>query len=1457
MATFTDFFFGANFALWEEAIADIFQSIEDQREAALNAIYLSTALIAELADRYGILVGAKPDPTWQLEVFREHLQEVIQAYLMMSSSRAGIQQVVAATTQVPPILRPINLLQRWLLGFQYLPNRFFVDLDGFVVAEVDGPYKIVDNNNLLVLKINGVEQSFLLPYGDAVTAKEVIDSINSTIIGALAFPFGKRFALETIETDVGGSIQVKVESTADTLFGLDNTLRKNAPLPNGSGVLPFGWRLSGSYIPTNAEDPVPVGTHSAPISFDGAIFGVAQAALTGTVVSPFVGLMSPVFLTNGSFENGFVEWDRTDGPEFFISTTKSRTGSKSLAVVTRTQAVVDTLGQKIVSAVVNTIKTFPKFVPEGCTVRVNGFNQAKTPGAVYISPASPPSVYEWTVSGGVFGYVDQQFSRVPVVSDPDAPTILLTDPSVDFLVKGVKVGMAIHVVEGSNAFDGVIKGVSTHQLFIDQWRNGPQGGPTAAHIASDAAAGSGVVYTADNLQDPAKNFTTLGVQVGADFRTRDKVRVDETLSHFGQITTERQVVRDIASLATTTNPNDTLVPDMGWGASPTPLSATISTSGNPYSVYIRPHNGTSYSVFHTLNEIPDFADDFARISANFLYEVRFLGFDGRVVHSEHHTFRPTPGDAYQEFTIETTTPQGGEKVQLVITVEPDDQITELVTANFAGKVFLSQGKIVPDSELVLVQANGAILRRGPAPKYDYDIDYEEGSILFHPDGPAATPHLPTAALLADGVPVQVAYRFQPKPGALVSIDDISFRCTEDDLNTELHVAVDGKMQKVIFKDPRARAQGVITYSGTPIDATGVILGGETYEFDLGSHDTGTISYTGDPNDGDTITIGGATYEFDNDCIVAPGNIVVLLDLSPDQTFTNLTNAINATSSQVTASINTGTNVVTITATAIGQQDPAIGFSKVGTNYTLAPPSGGLTGGAYSNVTPPNIAVFVTTEDETWARLVEEININSTSVFAEFDLTAKTVTVFAIEPGLVGNDVVFDTFGAVPATLNPATGFLGGGAATHAGGHVEYTGQPADGDTFTVGTITYEFDSNGSTQTTLVPQAGTVTTTGKNVVGVGTAFTTLFEGREISVSGQQRQIVTITDDFNLIVDTPFSPDLVGSAYSLVVPTTTPIPIGTSADETYATVTTKLTSDGVVTATQDTVNGRVDLTAVVAGTAGNSIPFSGTITNAALIPSGGFLSAGVNGDFADPNAPTCDEVRDFINAHTVGLTASCETDGRLTLTSDETGLKSCLVIGHGSANGTLGFETDKGKTNSEAGAKPAWRINVGHPNQSGAMTLDGDLAVVVTFPVGGSMPMSGALSAILTPPSSSPVFILIFSTTDDADFSFIGIDGTLPTTTGTAADVQVAFPVSTTIGELAVTVVTPPGLGNSITYKINVNGADAPGITLVLSGTSTTATATGSVPVNAGDLVCISATVTGTPTASAATFSLGYS
>lgn len=1223
MADFHDFYLGANFAVWEEAIADILQSFEDEREGVLNAIYLSTALITELSERYGVMVGTKPDPTWQLEVFRDHLQEVIQAYLMLSSTKEGVKQTVAAATQMPPILRPIQLLQRWLVGFQYLPNRFFKDLDGFLVATFDGPYQITEENNLLVLKLNGVSQQILLPLGDEITTAEVITSINSQAIGAVAFPFGKRFGIETIERDPGGSVQVEAPSTADTLFGLDNYVHNNSsPPPSGTGTLPFGWRISGDYLAVSPEADPPSGTDSQPVSFDGALFGVGPVVLRGTNVSPFVGLLSPIFLFNGGFEEGFKEWDKTEGPEFFITAAKFRTGIQSLAVVTRNSVVIGADGIKRIVPVTNTIKTAKKFIPEGCTVFVQAYNQASTPGEVYTSPPGPPSVFEWTVSSAVFGYMDQQFSRDPLVPDPDVPTAVLTDTSVDFVAQKVKPGMAVHIVNGPYAFDGIIKGVETHRLLVDQWRNGPSGGPTAAYIRSAAVAGSGVNYTSTSLDDSSHDFTAEGVQTGLDYRTRDKLRIDETISHFGQVTTQRQVVRDIESITTTTNPNDTLVPAGEWGQSPTPLSATLSASGSPYAVYIRPPDGAQYAVFHSLNEIPAFAPNFARISANFLYELRFYGFDGRLIHADQHQFRPEPGDAYEQATFTAMTPKGAETVELAIIVGPDERISEPVTVDFLTPSVLTQTLV--DGDVLVRIRDGKVLVRGGTTLGDYEIG-TEGEIIFQADGPST---------LLSGDVIQAEYFFRPQAGAVVSIDDVEFRCLEEDIRTTFHVAVDQVMQKVVFDTELVPASGTITYTAVPEDADTITIGADTYEFDVGSFDSGTVTYTGQPNDGDTLTIGGLVFEFDSDCIVSPGNVAVYIDASPDLTFTNLKDTINHMSGLVNAVIDTGTNIVTVTAVNPGATVPPISFTKIGTNYTVAPGGGFLTGGGAPSVTPGNIVVpIITSElDTTFELLVEAINTHSTSVFASIDTTADVVTVKAIELGWTGNDIAFTAVVPdVAYVLAPTSGHLEGATALHAGAEVTFIGQPNDGDTIQIGpTNVYEFDNNAS----------------------------------------------------------------------VVGTNQPVQIGATADDTWALLAQYVTGDNH--ATSEFSSGRVIFTAVVAGPSGNSLAFILSAANATAYPSGGTFTGGVSTSFANNDAPTCAEVAAFLNTRLVGVTASCDppdlgdpNNGFLVLTADVGGFTSAVVVGHGSANTTLGFVNDRGRRNSESDVEPGWRITVGTP------------------------------------------------------------------------------------------------------------------------------------------------------------------
>ncbi len=110
--------------------------------------------------------------------------------------------------------------------------------------------------------------------------------------------------------------------------------------------------------------------------------------------------------------------------------------------------------------------------------------------------------------------------------------------------------------------------------------------------------------------------------------------------------------------------------------------------------------------------------------------------------------------------------------------------------------------------------------------------------------------------------------------------------------------------------------------------------------------SGTFSYAAtQPANGNTVVINGTTYEFSSDASAAPGNIYVQIGASADASWTNLMNAVNATDQAVTASINTGTDVLTITSNYGGSTGNAIGISTAigGVTVSGANLAGGVGG----------------------------------------------------------------------------------------------------------------------------------------------------------------------------------------------------------------------------------------------------------------------------------------------------------------------------------------------------------------------------------------------------------------------------------------------------------------------------------------------------------------------------------
>ncbi len=117
----------------------------------------------------------------------------------------------------------------------------------------------------------------------------------------------------------------------------------------------------------------------------------------------------------------------------------------------------------------------------------------------------------------------------------------------------------------------------------------------------------------------------------------------------------------------------------------------------------------------------------------------------------------------------------------------------------------------------------------------------------------------------------------------------------------------------------------------------------------GVQSTGTIGYAAaNPTDGMSVVINGVVYEFSGDKSAAVANVKVDIAATADLTYTNLVSVVNATEQAVTASVNTGTDVFTLTsvgggtASLITIADGAVPTGATFSGATLTGWSGGVT-----------------------------------------------------------------------------------------------------------------------------------------------------------------------------------------------------------------------------------------------------------------------------------------------------------------------------------------------------------------------------------------------------------------------------------------------------------------------------------------------------------------------------------
>jgi len=124
----------ANYAVWDAALTDAVLDVDGSIQDIQEDTFLNGVDAEDIEQKFGRRIATPRADAWSLDVYKDILNEVFQAYDIFSGTQRGLEQVIGAVTQVPPFDYSRFLFgPRWVLGFQYLENNEFVidtDSDG-------------------------------------------------------------------------------------------------------------------------------------------------------------------------------------------------------------------------------------------------------------------------------------------------------------------------------------------------------------------------------------------------------------------------------------------------------------------------------------------------------------------------------------------------------------------------------------------------------------------------------------------------------------------------------------------------------------------------------------------------------------------------------------------------------------------------------------------------------------------------------------------------------------------------------------------------------------------------------------------------------------------------------------------------------------------------------------------------------------------------------------------------------------------------------------------------------------------------------------------------------------------------------------------------------------------------------------------------------------------------------
>ena len=113
---------------WHAALAEIIEDIDENIQDTTDDRRLEAATAGQIDDVWGKRLASPNSPAYQLTAYREVLQEVHQGYRMFGGKDHGLDNVIAAYTDVTPLNFPFRTFgPRWALGDSFLRNAQFQD----------------------------------------------------------------------------------------------------------------------------------------------------------------------------------------------------------------------------------------------------------------------------------------------------------------------------------------------------------------------------------------------------------------------------------------------------------------------------------------------------------------------------------------------------------------------------------------------------------------------------------------------------------------------------------------------------------------------------------------------------------------------------------------------------------------------------------------------------------------------------------------------------------------------------------------------------------------------------------------------------------------------------------------------------------------------------------------------------------------------------------------------------------------------------------------------------------------------------------------------------------------------------------------------------------------------------------------------------------------------------------